>query len=107
FRCCQKARFSCLCCSLSKSGRFHRRSAKPRTFEATSGEARRCGGERATIRRELGHIAVPQGIRALRTDNEVGPGPEITFAIKHQFAGRSQTAASKLERQDPSTRRKT
>lgn len=54
-----------------------------------------------TVGSELRQIAVPERIDALITNDEIGVDPGVPFAVEIHLRASGETAACKLERQDP------
>src|SRR5262249_60740381 len=69
-----------------------------------AGEAGGYRRERATVRSELGGVALPQHVTPLPTDREIIADPKIALAIEHSLTARAIAAAVELEWQNPSTR---
>src|SRR4030095_13409794 len=68
------------------------RGAEARTLDAASANPSGRRRKGTPVGRELRRRPVPERVRRLHADNEIGSGPQVAFAVEHDLAGRVQAS---------------
>ena len=74
-------------------------AVRTRTLEAAAGKSYSHRRKRLAVRGDLRHVAIPQGVVALRSDDEIGAAPRVALAVEHHFGATGVTTTGELWRQ--------